>query len=135
MTLNLTRRAIAVILVPIVVTQLAGCSAFRPFHETVSIECAQEGVQLKVNGVSYGCPTDVPVRRNKTVDVRASKEGYPTQQRIIRYQISATGILDIAGGLIILVPAIGLAFPGAFDLDSTSVYFDLSRPVAQQPVD
>jgi hypothetical protein len=126
--MNLSRRVIIAMFSVIPILHLAGCSAFRPYDQTVRIECGQEGVQLQVNGARYGCPAEVPVRRNRAVDVRASKAGYPTQQRIIRYQISTTGILDIAGGLIILVPAIGLAFPGAFDLDTTSLYIDLSRP-------
>ena len=131
--MNLNRRLIATVLAVALLTQLTGCSAFRPFDQTVSIECAQPGVKLTVNGVSYDCPADVPVRRNRAADIRASKEGYPIQQRTIRYQISATGILDLAGGLIILVPAIGLAFPGAFDLDSTSLYFDLRQSMPAEP--
>lgn len=129
MTMNRCRRFLATALGVALLTQMTGCSAFRPFDQTVKIDCAQKGVQLKVNGASYDCPAEVPVRRNKAVDVRASKEGYPTQQRTIRYQISTTGVLDLTGALIILVPGIGLAFPGAFDLDTTSLYFDLQQPV------
>jgi hypothetical protein len=113
------------------VAQLTGCSAFRPFNQTIHIDCAQKGVQLKVNGDSYPCSAEVSVRRNQAVDIRASKDGYPSQQRTIKYQISTTGVLDLAGGIIFLVPAIGLVFPGAFDLDTTSLFFDLRQPVAQ----
>jgi hypothetical protein len=130
--MNLNRRIVATTLAVTFLTQMIGCSAFRPFDQIVKIECAQPGVQLKVNGASYACPADVPVRRNKAADVLASKEGYPTQQRTIRYQISTTGVLDLTGALIILLPGIGLAFPGAFDLDTTSLYFDLQQPVPVQ---
>lgn len=126
--MNLNRKCVATALSVALLLQLTGCSAFRPFNQTVQIDCAQQDVQLQVNGAPYACPAAVPVQRNRPVDVRASKEGFPTQQRLVKFQISTTGILDLAGGLIILVPAIGLAFPGAFDLDTTSLYFDMRQP-------
>jgi hypothetical protein len=126
--MNLYRKCVATALAVTLLPPLAGCSAFRSFNQTVQIDCAQLGVQLEVNGNPHACPAAVPVRRNRPVDVRASKEGYPTQQRMVKFQISTTGVLDLAGGLIILVPAIGLAFPGAFDLDTTRLYFDLRQP-------
>jgi hypothetical protein len=128
MAMSLYRKYLATALAVALLLQLAGCSAFRPLNQTVQIDCAQPGVQLQVNGAPHACPAAVPVRRNRAVDVRASREGFPTQQRLVKFQISTTGILDLAGGLIILVPAIGLAFPGAFDLDTTSLYFDLRQP-------
>jgi len=126
------KKLVAMLLALAIVPHLAGCSMFRPANQTLHIDCAQKDVQLRVNGSPHSCPAEVPVRRNRAVDVLASKDGYPSQQRTVKFQISTTGILDLAGGLIILVPAIGLAFPGAFDLDSTQLHFDLRQPVAAQ---
>jgi hypothetical protein len=38
-------------------------------------------------------------------------------------------ILELNSGLIIIVPAVCLSFPDAFDLDSASLHFDLLRSV------
>jgi hypothetical protein len=126
--MKLSRKIVAAMLTICFLPPLAGCSIFRPPDQILHVDCEQGEVQLKVNGQPYTCPAEVPVRRNRAVNVLASKKGFPTQQRTIPFQISTTGILDLAGGIIILVPAIGLAFPGAFDLDTTELYIDLRQP-------
>jgi len=129
--MNLRRKVVATALAAALLAQLTGCSTVRPFEQTMHIDCAQPGVQLKVNGATHACPAEVPVRRNRPVNVLASKTGFPTQQRTVKFHINGTGILDLAGGLVILVPAIGLAFPGAFTLDTTDLYIDLRQPPAE----
>jgi len=129
--MTLRVKIVASTLAVALLSQLAACSTVRPFEQTVRIDCAQPGVQLKVNGVPHACPAEVPVRRNRPVNVLASKAGFPTQQRTIKFHINGTGVLDLAGGVIILVPAIGLAFPGAFTLDTTDLYIDLRQPPAE----
>lgn len=127
--MNFFRKLLAAMLTIAFLPYLAGCSILRPVNQTLHVDCAQPGVQLKVNGAPHSCPADVPVRRNKAVNVLASKEGFPVQQRTVPFHISTTGVLDLAGGIIILVPAIGLAFPGAFNLDTTELYIDMRQPM------
>jgi hypothetical protein len=133
MTMTLNLRFIAIALSLTLLPSLTGCSIFQPFDQAIHIECAQPGVQLTVNGGSYICPAEVQVRRNRTVEVRASLEGYATHLRSVSYHLSTTGVMDLAGGLIIIVPAIGLAFPGAYDIDSPNIYFDMRQSVPVQP--
>jgi hypothetical protein len=125
--MNLSRKIVAAILTTALLPWMAGCSIFRPPNQVLHVDCVQPGVQLKVNGDKHACPAQVPVRRNQAVNVLASKEGFPVQQRTVPFHISTTGVLDLAGGIIILVPAIGLAFPGAFDLDTTELYIDMRQ--------
>ena len=127
--MNLSRKLVAAMLAIFFLPYMAGCSIFRPTNQVLKVDCVQPGVQLKVNGDKHACPAEVPVRRNRAVNVLASKEGFPVQQRTIPFHISTTGVLDLAGGIIILVPAIGLAFPGAFNLDTTELYIDMRQPV------
>ena len=37
------------------------------------------------------------------------------------HHLNETGILDIIGGIIILIPALGLLSPGAWSVDETAV--------------
>jgi len=51
----------------------------------------------------------------------AKKEGYFPATRTVNKKISTTGILDIIGGFIILVPFLGFLSAGAWDLETHMV--------------
>jgi hypothetical protein len=51
----------------------------------------------------------------------AKKDGFYPVTRDIGIQMSSTGVLDIVGGCIFLLPFIGLAFPGSHSLNLDSV--------------
>ena len=99
----------------------SGCSAFRPFNQTVNITCYPDDAVLMVNGQRYTPPTQVNVPRNRDISLQAYKEGYMPYQRTIGYHFNATGVLDAVGTVFFLVPGIGLFFPGAWSLDETDI--------------
>jgi len=61
------------------------------------------------------------VKRNENVQIMAKKPGYITSQKTIGKGLNTTGILDIVGGVLILIPLFGLLAPGAYSLDETNV--------------
>lgn len=63
----------------------------------------------------------IPVKRNQNVSIMAKKDGYIPIQRSIGKSINTTGMLDVIGGLIFLLPLFGLLAPGAYSLDETNL--------------
>ncbi|OGW79688.1 MAG: hypothetical protein A2Z83_00455 [Omnitrophica bacterium GWA2_52_8] len=57
----------------------------------------------------------------------AKKDGYVTTQRAIGKSLNTTGVLDIIGGVLILIPLFGLLAPGAYSLDETNVQISMVK--------
>ena len=111
----------ALLIVTIMCTQW-GCSAFVPWSQDLSVTSSELDAEIYVNGRFVGTGNIiVRVPRNQNVSVLAKKDGYYPSIRHIGTTISATGVLDIIGGSIILIPFIGLAFPGAQSLNKDNV--------------
>lgn len=104
-----------------------GCSAFRPVNDRISINCGQPDTLLMVNGQRMDCPSSVEVQRNRMVTVQAYKSGYAGFSQNIDHHFSTTGILDVVGCLVWILPGIGIFTPGAWDLDQNTVNINLYR--------
>lgn len=114
------KRSLSVLLCLSVV--LSGCSAFRSSTEVLTVTTDQPDTQIFINGTMAGQGTaQMPVKRNQTVSVMAKKDGYITVQRSIGKSLNTTGVLDIVGGVLILLPLFGLLAPGAYSLDETNI--------------
>ncbi|NIQ93218.1 MAG: hypothetical protein GWO11_02580 [Desulfuromonadales bacterium] len=100
---------------------LTGCSAFAPATQTVSISANVPEVKAVVNGQTHVLPVSLEMKSDENVSINAYKEGYEPAHASLRPTISTTGVLDIIGGLLCLVPAIGIATPGAWDLHPATV--------------
>ena len=98
-----------------------GCSAFRGEMQTMNINCSPPDSVLMVNGQRYTPPAQVSVKRNRDVSIQCYKDGFAPYQRTIGNHFNTTGVLDVVGGCIFLVPFIGLCTPGAWSLDETDV--------------
>ena len=100
------------------VAMISGCSTFKSNKYTdVSVNCKPDNSIAGVNGERKESPSKFSVITNKDIDVSCQKPGYITSTTKVRTHITTTGILDAIGGLLFLVPAIGLISPGAWDLD------------------
>jgi len=100
----------------------SGCSAFAPKTQSFSVSTDQSDAKIFINGNLAGQGTaNMLVKRNQNVAVMAQKDGFITAQRNIGKHLNTTGILDIVGGLIFLIPLFGLLAPGAYSLDETNV--------------
>ena len=107
--------------VSILSTQI-GCSMVVPGRQRFTVTASEQDAKIYVNGDYIGNGNvQTRVRRNQDVSVLVKKEGFNPVSKNIGTEFSITGILDIAGGFFILVPLVGLFFPGARQLEQTNV--------------
>lgn len=100
----------------------SGCSIFRSSTESITVSADQHDANIYINGALAGQGTaQTYVRRNKNVSIMVTKEGYISVQRSIDKTLSNTGMLDVVGGCIFLLPFFGLLAPGAYSLDQNNV--------------
>ncbi len=106
----------------LIFTVLTSCSAFRSSTQTITVTTDQPDTEIYVNGNMAGHGTaQVPVKRNQNVQILAKKDGYIAINRSIGKSLNTTGVLDIIGGILILVPIFGLLAPGAYSLDEENI--------------
>jgi hypothetical protein len=104
------------------------CSLVSPKNQNISIVSDPSGAKVSINGAYIGVtPTSYSVRRDEPVSVLVAKEGYEAAVRSLDSSFSTTGILDIVGGCIWLVPFFGLLAPGAKEIDNPNVSVVLSE--------
>ncbi len=104
---------------------LQGCSAFRPQNQMVNISCDPDNALLQVNGERQNTTDQIEVPRNRQLSVQCSKSGYHPASKTVGTHLSTTGVLDIIGIFIFILPGIGLFTPGAWDLDETEISLQL----------
>jgi hypothetical protein len=81
-----------------------GCSAFQPKQQSVTITASRPGASIYVNNNPVGTsPVSLMLDRNKTYAVSATYAG-KTGTSAIGRKVSGTGVLDIVGGVLFLVP-------------------------------
>ena len=86
----------------------------------------QPDAEIFINGdrVGRGMVT-MKVKRNRDVQIMATKPNYQTAYYNIDSNLNITGVLDIIGTLAFLLPIIGIFFPGSKSLDQTNVALNL----------
>jgi hypothetical protein len=110
------RATLALALSLALVVGSAGCSAFKPKMQQVTIATVPVGATVIVDGKEVGrSPVTVPLQRNRSHSIAATL-GSKTGTRDLNTRLATSGILDIVGAVLFLVPGIGLLTPGAFDL-------------------
>ena len=101
---------------------MPACSAFRSSTQILSVTTDQPDTEIYINGTLAGKGTaSLSVKRDQNVSIMAKKDGYIPVQRTIGKSLNNTGVLDIVGGILILIPLFGLLAPGAYSLDETNV--------------
>ena len=115
------------ILLSLVIT---GCSCFVPSKQKISVSVYPDDSKVFVNGqvfTSFPAIADVP--RNRSVQIQCAKDGYYPYGKTVDTRISTTGILDIIGCAVFLIPGIGLITPGAWCLEEDTVNIVLHQVV------
>lgn len=105
----------------ILIIKLAGCSLIQPSTQPVTISPSNQNAKIFVNGNLIGKgPQTVQLKRNTTHSIMAK---CPNSSGVasIDKNMSTTGVLDVVGGLIFLVPFVGLLSPGAYELSPSSI--------------
>lgn len=115
-------RLIATILVPTTAAFLSGCSLAASSSQPIAIMPSHPNAEVYVDGTLKGTGAQtVDLTKKNSHSVMAKCGGSAGVVTIDRH-LSTTGILDIIGGCIILIPLIGLVAPGAWELSPTSIY-------------
>ena len=127
-TMRTLNRFIAVLLIGSIGITQSGCSMVVPGKQRFSVIASETDAKIYVNGEYLGQGNiQTRIRRNNDVSVLVKKDGYIPVSRSIGTDFSITGILDIIGGFIILLPWVGLFFPGCRQLEQTNVAVVLEK--------
>ncbi|MBM3788965.1 MAG: hypothetical protein FJW35_01290 [Acidobacteria bacterium] len=122
------RTFVIALLIGCLVIGSPGCSLFVPHTQLVTVTASEPDAEILINGNLMGQGrAQAPVPRNRDATVTAEKPGFRPTQRHISSHLNAAGILDIVGGVIFLIPFIGLFSPGAHSLEETNVFLTLPR--------
>jgi hypothetical protein len=93
-----------------------GCSFVVPPNQSITINSNPSGAEVHLNGNFVGVtPGQYSVPRNQEQNVMITKDGYNPAMRTTTRQLSTTGILDIIGGILFLLPFLGLLSAGAWE--------------------
>lgn len=103
-----------------------GCSCFAGSRERVTVMTNVPHAEVFANGERVGQgKADFSAKRNKNVQIMAKAEGYYPAYRSIDTKLSTTGVLDIIGIFLFILPFIGLLTPGAHTLDENNIALEL----------
>lgn len=97
------------------------CSLASPSTQSITIVPSHPNAEVVVDGQSRGTGTmALELKKNRGHSVLArcgNSSGVATLER----NMSSSGVLDMIGGLFLLVPFIGLTSPGAWELSPSTV--------------
>ena len=112
---------------------LTGCSIFSGSTQPLMVNSEPPGAQVLINGTVAGTtPLQYQVPRRGDLTVEVHKTGYQTQSRVTGRKLSSTGIVDVIGGAVFLLPLLGLIAPGAWEQDPSTIDITL-EPDTRQP--
>lgn len=97
---------------------LSGCSFLMPWNQDLTVTAEPDDARIIINGKTRGQgQVTTSVRRNKPSQILVTHPDYTDTTRRVGKTLSTTGTADLVGGVLILVPALGLLSPGAWRLD------------------
>ena len=102
-----------------------GCSLFAPRSEDLLVDSEPQEAQVIVAGQRLTTPCTIRVPCDKDVTVVLKKEGYRTRVYNIKRTLGKCGTLDLVGGIIFLLPAVGLFSGGAYTLEQHTIFAPL----------
>ncbi len=104
----------------------SGCSSVRKPEQHVTVTTDYRDAEIYVNGIMEGHGrVTVPVKRDSTALV-VVRRGDMRVQHAVESELNWTGYLDIFGGVLWLVPLLGLLAPGSKSLKETNIQVALS---------
>ncbi len=115
----------AVLLLAVLTATAPACSLFVTSRQAVAVTASDPNADIYLDGQYIGTGSaTAEVERDKSHSFKA-KLGDRSAVATVGTKISTTGVLDIIGGILWLVPLIGLLGPGFWSLESTTVHIPL----------
>ena len=131
MSRRITIRIAALI---VAAAHLSACSLSGPRMQTITVSSDPEGAKVRINTESVGTtPVRVQVRRSEDLLIEVQKPGYETAYRKSTRTLSGLGFADLVGGVIILIPLIGLISPAAWEHEPASFGVTLDPEAPAEP--
>lgn len=119
---GLLKRISLVGLAAVTVIHTTSCGFIVSGSQTISLNSDPQGAEVKMDGMTQGVtPTNVRVSRRDEPIFIFEKEGYQTVQKATERKPNTYFVLDIIGGVLILVPFIGLLGAGDWDIDPGNI--------------
>ena len=115
------KRDVTCCLIPLILWFGTACSLARSTSQVITIIPSHPNAEVTVDGQPRGTGTmTVDLKRNRSHSVMA-RCGNSSGVALVDRNLSTTGLLDLIGGFLILIPFLGLVAPGAWDLSPTAV--------------
>ena len=121
------KKLIHILSVTLLSMTLIGCSTVVPPTQLVTIAASEPDANIFVNGRQVENPAKIRAKRKNSLSIEAQKPGFHVATRTVRPTISTTGVADIIGFFIILLPGIGMLTPGAWRLEETDIHLQMFR--------
>lgn len=113
----------------LVLAILPGCSLFVGSTQPLTITATDPNAEISVDGQPLGNGTvTTEVKRNRSHAIMAKTADGRAGSVHVGTQISTTGVLDIVGGLLLLVPFLGAVSPGFWSIDQEQVVVAVPPP-------
>lgn len=124
---NFIKKVLSVFVCGVFLVSSTGCSCFQPSTIPFSVVTNPEA-DIYINGQFLGKGSGtMNVSRDQSVNVMAKKDGYYPATQSVNTKMSTSGVWDVIGGFIFLLPFLGLLSPGARDLEVHSVTLNLAQ--------
>lgn len=118
----------------VLLTQTTSCGLLVSGSQRITLSSDPDGAEVKMDGMPQGVtPMTLRVSRREEPIFRFEKEGFRTEQRSTSREPNTIFILDIIGGVLILVPFLGLLGPGGWDIEPGNISVVL-RPETPEAV-
>ena len=109
-----------------------GCSCFVPWCQDFVVAGNPKDAEIVIRGEGSKLSGEAfTLRRNRRYTGEIRREGYEDEQFFIEPELSVWGGLDVFAGSIIILPLIGLCFPGSHTLNKEYYSYSL-KPIRNQ---
>ena len=121
----------------ILLLSAVGCSTFGSRYQTIRVSSEPTSAEVYIDNEPQGTtPAKFKVRRNQDLVVEVRKPGYRTGFRTLSSgKPSTLGMLDMIGGVLLLIPFFGLISDAAWDYDRGSYAIRLERLSEEHSLD
>jgi len=108
-------RCISMVTLVAFLVSVSGCSLLAGGTQRFSVNSEPPGALVFINGNNVGStPLETRIKRRNNAIVIIRKKGYHSATLTTSRDLSTIGAIDVIGGILVLVPFIGLFSGGAY---------------------
>lgn len=119
------RSALRTTLAAAICVSISSCSFFVKPKQAVLVRASDPDATLQADGLYFGKGAAYAYLTRGKTHIITAKTDTTSGAVVIDNRISVTGVLDIVGGCLWLVPFAGLLSEGAWTFDRDKVYIDM----------